>query len=182
MFSKFDRQDRPVMVVGSIVLAAFLLFAAAGSVFAQSWPATGWGNQSHGNSGSFGAAELPAAQARTGIAVVTGKVIDVKLVTIAVAARPETRVLGAGLAALVGGYATRNDGGLAQGAAAMLLGFAGDKIAERVSAEQRSAQEVIVVLQNGTAISVVQENESPLAVGYSVYVLGTSPMRVRKAG
>lgn len=181
MLRTFEKQDRVVMRGSLLALFAFL-FLAAGEAKAQSFAPWWAGQQGNGNSSSFGAAELPSSQARTALPVVTGKVIDIKSITIDVAARTETRALGAGLGALAGGYAARHDHGAVQGAAAMLLAFAGDKLAQRVSAEQRPAQEVIVLFPNGTAISVVQENDAPLAVGDAVYLLGTSPARVRKAG
>jgi outer membrane lipoprotein SlyB len=50
----------------------------------------------------------------------------------------------------------------------------GAKAAERLSAERRSAQQVIVQSEQGDAIAVIQEpGSTPLAVGQKVYLVGS---------
>jgi outer membrane lipoprotein SlyB len=123
---------------------------------------------------SYGAMDAPASQARTALAVKTGTVIDIQDVNIDIAANPNTNIFGGVIGATAGAVIGRDSGWAGQALAGTVGAALGAKAAERLSAERRSAQQVIVQLdQQGDAIAVIQEpGATPLAVGQKVYLVG----------
>jgi outer membrane lipoprotein SlyB len=123
---------------------------------------------------SYGAMDAPASQARTALAVRTGTVVDIQDVNIDVPANPNTNIFGGVIGATAGAVVGRDAGWAGQALAGTVGAALGAKAAERLSAEKRAAQQVIVQPEQGDAIAVIQEpGATPLAVGQKVYLVGS---------
>lgn len=133
---------------------------------------------------SFGQHEIPEAQARSALAVQHGYVLDVQATTIEVDAPGQSRAVGGVIGATAGAFIARDSGFSGQALAGSLGGFLGDRLATTLSKEKRSASQVVVKLDNGQSLAIVQENQgTPLRVGESIYLVGSYPaVRVVRAG
>jgi outer membrane lipoprotein SlyB len=124
-------------------------------------------------------------EARHTLGVEAGVVIDTSAATIEREARNETRAAGAAVGAALGAVVA--DRGKTSWVKTSLLGLAGgltgDAIARRASEENLPAQQVVVKLDNGRLMAVIQQvTDSPLAVGERVYVVQGVTTRVVRNG
>lgn len=177
MMAKNDR----VSVSGSVLaLIAFLSMAVMGllpgSAHAQfsNWgqPAqTQWGNNN-----------VPGSQGRAMLNVMTGRVLDVQATAIEVTAPTEGRAIGGIVGGLLGAALARNESSWqGQSVAGALGAFLGDRVAVKATSEMRPAVQVIVHLDNGNTVAVVQEETGAgalIRVGDKVALVGTAPVRV----
>lgn len=171
MFAQFESKDRPVVgtaVIGFLVVVVLaLLGMLPGGANAQ----------------SFGQADIPSAQGRAALNVQMGMVIDVQATAIEVAVTNENRGIGGVIGGLLGAAAAHKESWQGQAAIGSLGALLGSKIAEAATKEMRPAMQVVVRLDNGRVIAVVQEmNGTPVGAGDVVYVVGAYPaVRVVKA-
>ena len=180
MFSKFGK-DALTLKASLIALLAFALIGLMG-MLPGSATAQIWGNPGS-QTGSFGQADIPASQGRASLNVLTGKVVDIQATAIEVPASNEARNLGALLGGLVGAAAGRDRGWEVQGSLGTIGAAVGAKVAGNSSREFRQATQIIVRLDSGQVIAVVQEmNGIPVGLGDAVYVVGSYPaVRVVRA-
>lgn len=166
----FDQKDAPVMGGCAMAVFALLVFALLG-MLPGSAKAQG-----------FGQMDVPSAQGRAVLNVQFGIVLDVQATTIEVEAPNQNRAMGGVIGAALGAFAARDSSWQGQGLAGSVGAFLGDRIANTVSKERRAATEVVVRLESGQLLAIVQENTVPLAVGDPVYLVGQYPaVRVVRA-
>lgn len=170
-FSQFESKDRPVLgvslLVGFFVLGLAMFGLLPGSAHAQSW----------------GQVDIPSSQGRAALNVQTGRVLDVQATAIEVVATNESRAFGGLIGGLLGAVAASNASWQGQAAVGSIGAFLGDKIVTSKMQEMRPAMQVIVRLESGLVIAVVQEmNGTPVGAGDAVYVVGSYPaVRVIRA-
>jgi len=166
----FDEKDATVMRGCAMAMVFLLLFALLGFLPGQA------------HAQGFGQMEVPGAQGRAVLNVQFGIVLDVQATTIEVEAPNQNRAIGGVIGAAMGAFAARDSSWQGQGLAGSIGAFLGDRIANTVSKERRPATEVVVRLESGQMLAIVQENAVPLAVGDPVYLVGQYPaVRVVKA-
>lgn len=166
----YDKEDVTVMggcLMAMVFLLVFAVFGLLpGAAHAQ----------------SFGQMEVPSVQGRAALGVQFGIVLDLQATTIEVEAPNTNRAMGGVIGAALGAFAARDSSWQGQGLAGSVGAFLGDRIANTVSKERRPAAQVVVRLENGQMLAIVQENSVPLAVGDPVYLVGQYPaVRVVKA-
>ncbi|ABD71959.1 outer membrane lipoprotein (plasmid) [Rhodoferax ferrireducens T118] len=161
----FNFQKRMFVVFG--ILVVMLLDSMAGNAHAQSW----------------GQADIPSSQGRMAMNVMTGRVLDVQATDIEVVATNQNRAFGGLIGGLLGAAAARNGSWQGQAAVGSIGAFLGEKIANNSGTEMRPAMQVIVRLDSGQVIAVVQEmNGIPVGAGDAVFVVGSYPaVRVLRA-
>lgn len=171
MFAQFESKDRPVIGTSILGMVFVVMLAILGML------------PGGANAQSFGQADIPSAQGRAALNVQGGQVIDVQATAIEVIASNETRGIGGVIGGLLGAAAGRKESWQGQAAIGSLGALFGAKIAEAATKEMRPAMQVVVRLDNGRVIAVVQEmNGAPVGVGDAVYVVGSYPaVRVVKA-
>lgn len=180
MFATFQKQDRAPMsaaLVGAIaVIAMAMMGMLPGSAHAQ-WGNSGWGQPQQTGMG-WGQGSVPSQQGRAVLNVTQGVVIDVQATAIEVTAPTENRAVGGVLGGLIGAVVAGNSNTNWQGTslASAVGALVGERVANSASKEMRDAMQVIVRLDNGNVVAVVQEmNGTHLGVGDSVCLVGSAP-------
>lgn len=129
-----------------------------------------------GSAQGYGQSDAPASQARAPLQVKTGKVLDLQTVRIDVPPTNTAGTLGGVIGAAAGAFMARDGSWQSQALAGTIGAAVGNKVANTASAESREAVQVIVKLDDGQALAIIQEpNGAPLQVGQSVYVIGQHP-------
>lgn len=118
--------------------------------------------------------DVEAPQVRALGSVVLGTVLEVLPVRAYDRATDAQRGVGGALGALVGAAAAHREGGAAQAAAALVGGIAGEAITRRAATTTVTSQEVIIALDDGKLVSVVQsiDEYGVFQQGQPVYILG----------
>jgi len=154
-------QDKITMTGAAASLALLCLFAALGMLPGAAVAQTRYGNS-----------QVEAAQVKTINSVRKGVVEALLASQIDAPARNEDRAFGAILGGALGALAARKSTWAAQAAAGSVGAWGGERIASAISASQSDATEVVVRLENGQLISVVQQvTGRPLGIGDAVYVV-----------
>ena len=118
----------------------------------------------------YGQAEAPAVQARAPLPVKTGKVLDVQTVRIQVPAKESTSNLGGIIGAAAGAFLAKDGTWQSQALAGTIGAAVGSKVGQSASQETREAVQVIVKLDDGQALAIIQEQEGePLKPGQAVF-------------
>jgi outer membrane lipoprotein SlyB len=137
-----------------------------------------WGQPAQTNWGN----NVPGSQGRAVLNVSTGTVLDIQATSIEVSAPVENRAIGGVVGGLLGAALGKNESSWqGQSVVGALGAFLGDKLAVKASSEMRPAVQLIVHLDNGNTVAVVQEEtgaSAPLRVGDKVALVGNSPVRV----
>ncbi len=141
-----DKNDRLVFWVMVAMALAFALMLFTGNVHSQTFP-TSWG----------GATYEPRSEARRVQPVRYATVLDVRAVSL----REESTnyaasAVGGGLGGLLGTQVGKGNG---QTAAQILLAAAGAYTANRIANRTREGMEVIVKMDDGRVLSIVQERD-----------------------
>ncbi len=173
-----------------------LIALGSSSAFAQFGSGGYWGGSSGGywsnNTGgsvTYRGSDYGTADARSVQQVVTGRVEDMRVVTISTRGQA-SQYIGAGLGGAVGAIAARKVGNGSGKQIASLVGgalgaLAGQAIGEHVGREERQALEIIVALDRGNVIAVTQEidqDAASLRPGDRVRLVSGSVTRVVKMG
>lgn len=120
----------------------------------------------------YGSGDYSSQDARRVSSVEKGKVIQIRSVLIEVEARSDSRLAGAVIAGAGCAILTRNiSDWTVRGAVTAACGVGGERIANRRSSETREAWEILVLLENGRAVSVTQEDGDFLKAGDGVYIV-----------
>jgi len=166
-------QDKIAMTGAAAIFAVLILFAALGVL-----PGSAHAQGRYGNS------EVDAKQVKTVNAAQRGVVEAVLPAEIGASARVEDRTFGAVLGGALGALAARKGGWAAQAAAGTVAAWGGERIASAFGASRSDATEVVVRLEGGQLITVVQQvTGMPLGVGDAVYfVQNNGTARVVRAG
>lgn len=141
-----DKNDRMVFWFMAALALAFVLMLFTGNVHAQTYP-TSWGGSTY----------EPRSEARRVTQVRYATVLDVRMVAL----REESTnyaasAVGGGLGGLLGSQVGKGNG---QTAAQILLAAAGAYTANRLANRTREGMEVIVKMDDGRLLSIVQERD-----------------------
>lgn len=154
-------QDKITMTGATATLAVLLLLALLGLL-----PGSAKAQGHYGNS------EVDAHQVKTVNNVKRGVVEALLAAEINAPARVEDRTFGAVLGGALGALAARKGGWAAQATVGSVGAWGGERIANAIGASRSDAIEVVVRLEGGQLITVVQQVTSrPLGVGDAVYVV-----------